>query len=102
MLGFRICKVAGNSMAPVIPAGSYVLVNRWLNWFTVKAGQRVLLNHPDFGYIVSTVAIVDRNGFIWSRGENPSCLSVERLGPVDKSQLAGRVVWIYKPEAIAS
>lgn len=96
MLGFRICKVTGHSMAPLIPSGSYVLVNNWLNLIPVKAGQQVMLNHPDFGFSVTTVALVDRYGFIWSKGENATCLPVERLGPVDKSQLVGRVIRVFK------
>jgi len=30
------------------------------------------------------VAIVDKNGFIWSKGENNTSMSVEKLGPIDK------------------
>ena len=99
MLGFKIWKVTGPSMAPVIPSGCFILASKWLTIFPVKEGHRLVINHPQYGVIVKTVAVVDKNGFIWSKGENRSSLSVERLGPVDKCQVLGRVIKVFKPTA---
>ncbi|GHE96021.1 hypothetical protein GCM10011501_27050 [Thalassotalea profundi] len=85
-------------MEPIIPDDCFILVVKWLLIFPIKPEQRLVINHPNYGVIVKTVAIVDRNGFIWSKGESFNSLSVEELGPVDKSQLLGRVIGIFTPK----
>lgn len=99
MFGFKIWKINGGSMAPVIPAGSFVLTSKWSQLLPVKEGQRIVIDHPVFGIIVKTVAVVDRNGFVWSKGENHESLPVEKLGPVNRSDILGRVMFVFRPEA---
>lgn len=84
-------------MAPVIPPNSFILAAKWLMIFPIREGQRLVINHPQYGVIVKKVALVDKNGFIWSKGENKKSVSVEQLGPVDKRQILGRIIWIVKP-----
>lgn len=97
MLGMKIWKVRGQSMAPIIPPGCFILATKWLNLFPVRVGQRLVIDHPKYGIIVKTVACVDKNGLIWSKGENMESLPVEQLGPVSKQQVLGRVIRIFKP-----
>ena len=87
-------------MAPVIPSGSFILAAKWLSIFPIREGQRLVINHPTFGIIVKTVAIIDKNGFIWSKGENINSVSVEQMGPVNKGQILGRIIRTFKPEYI--
>lgn len=96
ILGFKILKVKGHSMFPKIPQHSYILINQWLNFWRVKPDETVLINHEKLGLIIKTVALIDRYGFIWSKGENASSLSVERIGPVDKNQILGKVLMVIK------
>lgn len=96
ILGFKILKVKGHSMFPKVPQNSYVLVNQWLNFLRVKPNQTILIKHQKLGLIIKTVALIDKYGFIWSKGENPSSLTVERIGPVDKHQIIGSVLMIFK------
>ena len=96
MLGFKIWKVCGESMSPRIPELSYVLVTSWLRFLPIREGQTLLLKHKLHGYIVKNVAMVDKIGLIWSKGENEKSLSVEELGPVSKDQIMGRVISIIK------
>ena len=96
MLGFKILKVTGESMEPVIPAGCFILASKWLLLFPMHAGQRLVINHPKFGVIVKTIALIDKHGFIWSKGENNTSLSVEELGPVDKGHIIGQVSRVFK------
>lgn len=98
LLGLKIWKVEGASMAPIIPAGSFILATKWLSIFPIREGHRLIIDHPRYGIIVKTVAMVDKSGFIWSKGENIESVSVEQLGPVNKEQVLGRVVSIFKPE----
>lgn len=87
-------------MMPVIPADSFIMVARWLLFFPLKEGQQILIKHPRYGVIVKTVAVVDNNGFIWSKGENDGSLTVEQIGPVNKQQVLGKVIRIFKPITI--
>jgi len=100
MLGFKIWKVKGHSMAPVIPSNCFVLAAKWLSIFPIREGHRLIIKHARYGIIVKKVALVDKNGFIWSKGENKTSLRVEQLGPVNKSQILGRVICVFQPESI--
>ena len=95
MLGFKIWKVKGQSMAPKIPENSYILGHRWLRFLPISKGQQLVMQHKVHGLIVKTVAVVDHNGLIWSKGENKKSLSIEQIGPVGKEQVVGRVVGIF-------
>lgn len=100
MLGFKFFKVTGQSMTPIIPPGCFILAAKWLMVFPVRIGQQLVISHPHYGVIVKTVAIVDKNGFLWSKGENSTSLPIEKLGPVHKHQVIGRVIGIFKQGSI--
>ena len=85
-------------MSPRIPQCSYVLVNHWFNFWRFEVDQTVLISHAQHGLIIKKIALIDRNGFIWSKGENSSSISVEQLGPVNKSQIIGRVLMVIKKQ----
>lgn len=93
-LGFKFWKVSGHSMFPKIPQSSYILVNQWVKFWRIKPEQTILFNHNDHGVIIKTVALIDRNGLIWCKGENLSSLSVEEIGPVSKKQILGKVLMV--------
>ncbi len=96
ILGFKILKVTGHSMFPKVPQHSYILINKWVSFSCIKPDQTVLIEHQKLGLIIKTVALIDKYGFIWSKGENASSLTVERIGPVDKHQILGRVLMVFK------
>lgn len=100
LFGFKIWKVTGMSMAPVIPQGCFILAAKWLTLLPLRAGQKLVIEHPTHGVIVKTIALIDKNGLIWSKGENNASLSIEEIGPVNKTQILGRVIRIFKPEPI--
>jgi nickel-type superoxide dismutase maturation protease len=94
-LGLKIWKVTGHSMFPRIPEHSYVLAGHWYTFTKIKPNQTILINHPQYGLLIKTVAIVDKNKLIWCKGENSSSIAVEKLGPVSKKQIMGRVIKIF-------
>lgn len=103
--GLKIWKVMGHSMFPRIPQHSYVLVWHWHAFTKIKADQTILINHPRYGLLIKTVAIVDKNQLIWCKGENAASISVEQLGPINHQQIIGRVLKTFikplpKPTAI--
>lgn len=93
--GLKIWKVMGHSMFPRIPQYSYVLVTSWHFFRKLKVNQDVLINHPEHGLIIKSIAIIDKNNLIWCKGENASSISVEKLGPVSNSQIIGKVVKVF-------
>ena len=96
MLGFTFFKVRGNSMSPNIPNDSYILASRWFVGCFLGEGKKILIQHNTYGLIVKTVALIDHHGFIWLKGENSQSISVEKIGPVDKTQVIGRVLSVFK------
>ncbi|WP_268892412.1 nickel-type superoxide dismutase maturation protease [Colwellia sp. 20A7] len=98
--GLKFWKVTGHSMFPRIPQNSYVLVGEWRIFKKIRNNQAVLINHPKYGLIIKTVAIIDKNNLIWCKGENATSMSVEKLGPVSKKQIIGRVIKVFsKPQS---
>lgn len=93
--GLKIWKVTGHSMFPRIPQHSYVLAGHWYNFKKLKANQTVLIKHPQYGLLIKTVAVIDKNNLVWCKGENSSSISVEKLGPVNKQQIIGKVLKIF-------
>lgn len=95
LFGLKIWKVTGHSMFPRIPQHSYVLVAHWTAFKKIKPNQTILIDHPQYGLLIKTVAIVDKNNLIWCKGENASSIAVEKLGPVSKKQIIGRVLKVF-------
>ena len=95
-LGLKIWKVTGHSMFPRIPQHSYILAIHWFRFKGIKSGQTILMNHPKYGLLVKTVALIDKNGLIWCKGENASSIRVEELGPVNRQQIIGQVLKVFK------
>jgi len=87
-------------MSPRIPNDSYVLVDSFWTTMFLKPNQSVLFRHREFGLIVKTIAAIDHNGFIWSKGENDQSVSIEQIGPVSKNDIIGKVVYVFKNDAV--
>ncbi len=96
LFGLKIWKVTGHSMFPRIPQYSYVLVIHWLKFKKVKPEQTILIDHPQYGLLIKNVALIDRNGLIWCKCENLASITVEVLGPINKKQIIGQVLKIFK------
>ena len=90
--GFKIWQVTGHSMFPRIPQSSFVLVLQWFAFRKIKPGQTLLINHNRYGFLIKKVALIDKNGLIWCKGENPSSISIEKLGPIGKQNIIGQVL----------
>jgi len=95
-LGLKIWKVTGHSMFPSIPQHSYVLVVHWFKFKKLKPDQTILINHPQHGLLIKNIALIDKNDLVWCKGENLSSITVEKLGPVNKRQIIGKALKIFK------
>lgn len=94
--GIKIWRVTGHSMFPRIPQYSYVLAIHWFRYRKIKPKHTILIDHPKHGLLIKTVAFVDKNSLVWCKGENPSSIRVEELGPVNSKQIIGQVIKIFK------
>ncbi|GAB1623447.1 hypothetical protein AAOGI_34970 [Agarivorans albus] len=97
MFGLSINKIRGDSMSPLLPKNSYVMFHRYYLSKHFKAGDVVKVLHPKFGLIVKRIGCIDKYGFIWLRGENPSSVSTIDMGPVRASRIKGKVLFWVKP-----
>ena len=82
-------------MSPQIPNGSFLLT---CNWLPLKSGNRLVMKHASYGLIVKSLVSQDDSGNLWCRGESESSVSVEQIGPVEKSKVLGSVLWTFKPD----
>jgi nickel-type superoxide dismutase maturation protease len=71
----------------------------WLKIVNLKEGALLKVFHPRYGYIVKSLAKVDRNGLFWLKGHHKSSVPIENLGPVGKAQIQGKVLWIFPPKS---
>lgn len=93
MLGWRLVRIDGHSMAPRIPAGSYALFRRRPSY---AVGDIVLVQHPRFGRIVKQAKTASEGRYAL-QGLAPESTSSEALGTVALSDILGRLVWLSKP-----
>lgn len=88
----RLFRVTGESMAPNYGEGDYVVTIRRRR--ALRAGDVVVVDHPDYGCVVKRVIECWPDGGVRVAGDNPAAsMSSERLGLVARSRILGRVVW---------
>jgi signal peptidase I len=101
MLGFNINRVTGMSMHPRLPDGSFILL-RSVNSSALRptcqfrVGDVVKFRHLRYGMIIKTIAAIDDEGRYWLRGEHPSSVSMNQIGPVLAEQILARVIFSLK------
>ncbi|CAM3173970.1 S24/S26 family peptidase [Moritella viscosa] len=88
------------SMSSCIPEGSYVLVNCWRSLLSVKPGRIIKVRHTRYGDIIKTLDHIDKQGFLWLRGEHKSSISMLEMGPINQHQVIGIIWFIVKPPSI--
>lgn len=89
-----MCRAVGNSMAPTIVDGSFLVLHCWLR---IKVGSVVFVEHPNYGDIVKRVASISDLGMLTLRGDDPASISEQQIGPCDKAWLVGTIIKIIKP-----
>ncbi|MEM6908380.1 MAG: S24/S26 family peptidase [Pseudomonadota bacterium] len=89
MLGWKIARIKGGSMEPLLPDGSFALFRAVKS---VKRSDVVLVDHPEFGLIVKQVYAVSMDGTVGLRGLSHKSTSARRLGNVDFDRIVGRMV----------
>lgn len=90
MFGWSVARVVGDSMAPTLLDGDYVLARRHRG--PLAAGAVVLVRHPSFGQIVKRILGRDPGGRYRVAGDNPLSTPSDAIGSLDGS-LVRAVAW---------
>ena len=90
MFGWSVARVVGDSMAPTLLDGDYVLARRHRG--PLAAGAVVLIRHPSFGPIVKRILGWDPGGRYRVAGDNPLSTPSDAIGSLDGSVVRA-VVW---------
>ena len=86
-----INKVKGRSMEPDLHNGDYIVVlTVFLN--RLRLGDRVVINHPQFGRIVKEICDVGVDGYR-VRGLNQHSTDSRSLGLITQDMIAGKVLY---------
>ena len=89
MFGFKIARIDGRSMEPMLTDGSFALFRRAK---AVEQGDVILVDHEEFGLIVKQAAKVSPEGKIALIGISPESTSSQRLGCVEFDRVIGKMV----------
>ena len=98
MLGWRLTRIEGHSMAPQIPAGSFGLFRRRRDY---RTGDIVLVDHPHYGRLVKQIAAID-TAEVWLQGTGTDTLSRAAMGALPLDCIYGRLIWLSRPPAARS
>ncbi|WP_216030871.1 S26 family signal peptidase [Alteromonas sp. C1M14] len=86
-------KVAGRSMMPALPPGSFVLVFSPGKW-TLDVNDVVVFRCPNRGKLVKRVLSVEPNKGYFLGGDNiAESISAAEIGWVPRRQIIGKVIW---------
>jgi nickel-type superoxide dismutase maturation protease len=86
----HLIKVQGESMAPVLNDGDFVLTSRWHK--KLKTGHLVVVDHALYGFIIKKVLHIAPDGQLWLGGESNKSLQSERIGWVSPRRVIGKVI----------
>jgi len=89
MFGFKIARIDGRSMEPMLADGTIALFRRSRG---VEQGDVILVEHEEFGVIVKKAAEIAADGQIALVGLSPQSTSAERLGSVSIAHVLGVLV----------
>lgn len=86
----RLIKVQGESMAPRLHSGDFVLTSRWYR--RLETGSLVVVDHALYGYMLKKVLHIAPDGQLWLGGENNQSMPPERIGWVSPRRIVGKVI----------
>ena len=94
---FKVLKVTGSSLSPLYQEGDFVLVTK-IPFFliSIKIGDIIVFNHPDFGIMIKKVAEIAQNnvGYVVD-GIHKNSVNRHQIGIINKESLIGKVIWHF-------
>jgi nickel-type superoxide dismutase maturation protease len=94
MLLFKIYRVRGKSMLPLLHEGDFVFLLPWLN--KPKSGKLVVVNHERFGTIIKRVKRIESDGSFWLCSDHRKGVQMRDMGCISPNNLLGRIVFSVK------
>ncbi|MEL7199159.1 MAG: S24/S26 family peptidase [Pseudomonadota bacterium] len=86
LFGFTFVRIKGESMEPMLPSGTIALFRATKS---VRRGDVVLVDHPDFGMIVKSARLIGIDDEVALEGLSPASTSPEKLGSVPANRVRG-------------
>jgi signal peptidase I len=93
-----IFKVTGSSLSPSFLPGDYVLlVHPRYPFQRLSQDDVIVFEHPRFGRMIKKVTSINRElGTVKVEGTNPDSISSDQIGPVQISDVSGKVIFHFK------
>lgn len=98
LFGWSLARVDGDSMAPALMDGDYVLARR--DREPAKPDAIVLVEHPTMGRLVKRVRTRDDRGRFLVGGDNMLSIDSEGIGALPGAAITGRVRWRLSPKGL--
>lgn len=90
MLGFKIIKIQGHSMEPVLKAGSYALVKSSDDF---QNGDLVLFQIDGYPQMIKRIIETENNMYFLTGDNKNDSLDSRTFGWVPKVNILGKVIW---------
>ncbi len=92
-----VIKIKGNSLAPRLRAGDFVIVSGWaLALRPCRPGDLVIFDQQEYGRLIKRVERVMPDGRLEVRGDDIDSTDSRLFGPVPPSALRARVLWAIR------
>lgn len=82
-------------MSPGLQDGDYVLCAS-LPVLRYRLGDLLVADHPYYGRLIKRIAVIDDQGRVRLKGENPDSLNEAQMGWFEPSAISGKVIWTIK------
>jgi len=91
---FKLFKIEGDSLYPLVKEGEVVLCIKLFNFNKIKINDLVLFNHKINGFMIKKVTDINDKGY-FVKGENPSSYDSRDFGELQKEDLLYRVLYHF-------
>ena len=85
-------RINGNSMQPTVSSGDYIVALKYY-FKPIRAGDIVIVNHPQYNEIIKRVKHIDNQGNYWLIGDGADSLSTAKMGAICPAQILGKLYW---------
>ena len=82
-------KVQGNSLSNSIVEGSYVITKSTKNF---EKNAFFIFTHKVYGKLIKKLVKIDSKKKCWFTGDSQQSISIDKIGPVDKNNIIGKVI----------
>ena len=90
----RLLKVAGDSLAPEIQPGDFVLVSKIPFLFTPPSpGDVIAFHQPGYGLLIKRIQNINPDGGVNVIGTHPESVDSRVFGAVRREDMIGKVIW---------